>query len=163
MVGEGPCLDAFSSGGPVLIRDLSEAHERWPAFAEGAAARGARAVFSFPLQIGAIRLGSLDCYRDTAGELPGLAVADALILADLATQAILTELDGHSTEDVDWLADPHAEVHQASGMVQVQLSSTTEAALLRLRGHAYTNELPLAEVARQVVARELRFSPELEL
>ena len=162
VVGEGPCLDAFSSGGPVLISDVSEAEDRWPAFASGAAERGAAAVFSFPLQIGTIRLGSLDCYRDTTGPLTASAISDALVLADLATQAILAELDGHGAEDVNWLADPHAEIHQASGMVQVQLSTTTETALLRLRAHAYTHELSLAEVARRVVARELRFSPDPE-
>lgn len=160
VVGEGPCLDAFSSGGPVLISDLAEAEQRWPAFAPGALERGATAVFSFPLQIGAIRLGSLDCYRDAAGPLTSPAISDALVLADMATQAILTELDGHGGTDVGWLADPHTEIHQASGMVQVQLSTTTEAALLRLRAHAYTHDLPLAEVARRVVARELRFHPD---
>lgn len=161
VVGEGPCLEAFSSGGPVLVPDLDEESQRWPAFTPGAQRCGAQAVFSFPLQIGALRLGSLDCYRDTRGPLAHAKLQDALILADFATHAILTELDGHDTEDLQWLADPHAEVHQATGMVQVQLGSSTEAALLRLRAHAYTAELTLAETARRVVARELRFQPDV--
>lgn len=159
-VGEGPCLDAFTSGGPVLIDDLADTVERWPAFTAEARRLGAAAVFSFPLQVGVIRLGSLDCYRDQPGPLGEQALTDALILADLATQAIMVELDGHATDDLGWLADPHAEIHQASGMAQVQLGLSTEAALLRLRAHAYTSELPLAEVARRVVARELRFDPD---
>ena len=161
VVGEGPCLEAFSSGGPVLIPDLDEESERWPAFTPGAQRYGARAVFSFPLQIGALRLGSLDCYRDSPGPLAHAKLQDALILADFATHAILVELDGHDTEDLRWLADPHAEVHQATGMVQVQIGSSTEAALLRLRAHAYTEELTLAETARRIVARELRFEPDV--
>lgn len=161
-VGEGPCLDAFTAGGPVLIEDLAQAQQRWPAFAEQAQALGAVAVFSFPLQVGVIRLGSLDCYRDTTGPLGEAAVTDALILADLATRTIMSELDGHATEDVSWLADPHAEIHQASGMVRVQLGSTTEAALLRMRAHAYTHELALSEVARQIVGRDLRFSADTD-
>ena len=59
-----------------------------------------------------------------------------------------------------WLADPHAEIHQASGMVQVQLSTTTETALLRLRAHAYSYVLSLGETSRRMVARELRFHPD---
>lgn len=161
-VGEGPCLDTFTTGGPVLVDDLARANERWPAFAEQARALGAAAVFSFPLHIGVIRLGSLDCYRDTAGPLSETGVTDALILADMATHAIMAELDGHATDDASWLADPHAEIHQASGMVQVQLGTTTEAALLRMRAHAYTNELALAEVARRIVARDLRFSSDVD-
>lgn len=162
-VGEGPCLDAFLNGGPVLIDDLSKATERWPAFTPEARKLGAAAVFSFPLQVGVIRLGSLDCYRARPGELGQTAVSDAMLLADLATQALMSELDGHATEDLAWLADPHAEIHQATGMVKVQLSVPTETALLRLRAHAYTYELPLAQVAHQVVGRQLRFHPDPDI
>ncbi|GLY42789.1 GAF domain-containing protein [Amycolatopsis sp. NBRC 101858] len=157
-VGEGPCLDAFATGGPVLISDLASATPRWPAFTPAACDLGAAAVFSFPLQVGVVRLGSLDLYRDTPGPLTRIELADALILSDLATQGVIADLDGHRTEDVSWLADPHAQVHQATGMVQVQLNSTTDVALMRLRGHAFTHNMSLADVARQVVDRSLRFT-----
>jgi hypothetical protein len=159
-VGEGPCLDTFASGGPVLVADLAAEGARWPAFTPGALALGAAAVFSFPLQIGVARLGSLDLYRDTPGPLSSSEVTDALILTDIATQGIADEIGGHGTTDLSWLLDPHVEVHQASGMVQVQLGVSTEAALMRLRGHAFTHDLPLADVARQVVTRTLRFTQE---
>ncbi|MCS7482965.1 GAF and ANTAR domain-containing protein [Umezawaea endophytica] len=157
-VGEGPCLDTFESGGPVLVADLAADGARWPAFTPGALALGAVAVFSFPLQIGVVRLGSLDLYRDVPGPLSRSEVTDALILADMATQGIVADLDGHDTADLSWLLDPHVEVHQAAGMVQVQLGVSTETALLRMRGHAFTHDVPLAEVARQVVARTLRLT-----
>ena len=156
-VGEGPCLDTYTTGGPVLIADLREASERWPAFTRAAVELGAGAVFSFPLQIGVVRLGSLDFYRDTNGPLSETQLSDALVLAELATQTIMAELDGHVTEDVSWLADSHAEVHQAAGMVQVQMRTSTDAALLQLRAYAYSHDLLLREVAHRVVARELRF------
>lgn len=157
-VGEGPCLDAFASGGPVLVADLEAETTRWPAFTPAACELGAAAVFSFPLQIGVVRLGSLDLYRDVPGPLNRMELTDALILSDLATQGVVADLDGHNVEDVSWLADPHLQVHQATGMVQVQLGSTTEVALLRMRGYAFTHDMTLAEVARQVVARSLRFT-----
>lgn len=161
-VGEGPCLDTFESGGPVLVADLALDGARWPAFTPGALALGAAAVFSFPLQIGVVRLGSLDLYRDVPGPLTRVELTDALILTDMATQGIVDEVDGHDMADLSWLLDPHVEVHQAAGMVQVQLGVSTDAALMRLRGHAFTHDLPLAEVARQVVARTLRFTREEE-
>ena len=63
--GQGPCVDAFTEGGPVLAADLRRAEylARWPAFGPAALDSGARAVFALPLQIGAIRLGILDMYR----------------------------------------------------------------------------------------------------
>ncbi|GAA3547441.1 GAF domain-containing protein [Amycolatopsis ultiminotia] len=159
-VGEGPCLDAFAQGGPVLIPDLAAAIGRWPAFGPAAAELGVAAVFSFPLQVGVVRLGSLDFYRDQPGPLSRTQVTDALILADLATYAVIDQLDGHAASDLSWLADSHIEVHQAVGMVKVQLGITSDAALLRIRAYAYAHEVTLALVASQVVARTLRFRPE---
>jgi ANTAR domain len=51
-----------------------------------------------------------------------------------------------------------AVVHQASGMVSAQLEVSVGQALIRLRAHAYGNNLPLAEVAEDVVSRRVRFS-----
>ncbi|WP_410656882.1 GAF and ANTAR domain-containing protein [Amycolatopsis sp. lyj-112] len=161
-VGEGPCLDAFATGGPILVPDLAGARTRWPAFGPAAADLGVAAVFSFPLQIGVVMLGSLDLYRDRLGPLSRREVTDALILADLATQAVIDQLDGHTTDDLSWLADSHVEVNQAVGMVRIQLGATTDAALLRLRGHAFAHDVTLSQVCRQVVARTLRFRPEVD-
>lgn len=161
-VGEGPCLDAFATGGPILVPDLAAAYTRWPAFGPAAAGLGVAAVFSFPLQIGVVRLGSLDLYRDRPGTLSRPELTDALILADLATQAVIDQIDGHPTNDLSWLADSHVEVNQAVGMVRIQLGTTTDAALLRLRGHAFAHDVTLSLVCRQVVARTLRFRPEVD-
>jgi hypothetical protein len=90
-VGEGPCLDAFASGGPVLVADLAAQTARWPAFTPAACELGAAAVFSFPLQIGVVRLGSLDLYRDVPGPLSPAELTDALILSDVATQGVVAD------------------------------------------------------------------------
>lgn len=162
-VGEGPCLEAFESGGPILVTDVAvEAPgTRWPAFAAAAMGMGAVAVYSFPLQIGVVRLGSLDCYHTEPVQLAAAAVTDALVLADLASQAVLAELDGHATADTSWLVDPHTEVHQATGMASVQLGTSTETALLRLRAHAYAHDQAIGDVAKLVITRQLRFHQEL--
>ncbi len=62
--GVGPCVDTFIDGRPVLVPDLAQVvNTRWPAFSIDAVQAGVRAIFAFPLQIGAIRLGALDLYR----------------------------------------------------------------------------------------------------
>lgn len=162
VVGEGPCVQAFATGGPILVPDLAATYLRWPAFASAAAELGVAAVFSFPLQVGVARLGSLDLYRDRPGPLTPARLADALILADWATAAVIEQVDGHNTSDISWMADPHVEIHQAVGMVKIQLGVTTEVALLRLRGHAFTAGVPITQVAKQVVTRTLRFVPDNE-
>lgn len=53
-LGEGPCVDAFRQDRPVIEPDLADpAEPRWVAFTPPAVAAGARAVFGFPLQVGA--------------------------------------------------------------------------------------------------------------
>jgi hypothetical protein len=159
-VGEGPGVAAAAAGAPVLVPELAVALARWPAFAPAALAAGAAAVFSFPLVLGAIRLGSLDCYRDTPGALRPEQVSDALVLADAAFAAVLAAVAGHEPDDLRWISDIHAEVHQACGIVMYELKITIETALLRIRAHAYAHDLPISAVARQIVDRQLSLNAE---
>jgi hypothetical protein len=50
-----------------------------------------------------------------------------------------------------------ARVHQATGMISVQLGVSLAEALLRLRAHAYGQDRPVADVAADVVGRRMRF------
>jgi ANTAR domain/GAF domain len=167
-LGQGPCVDTFTSGGPVLADDLrsSEFFARWPVFAPAALDAGALAVFALPLHIGAISLGVLDLYRARPGGLDPQEMADALAFADVAGILLL---DRAGTEPADaelaWQHDDtsayQAEVHQATGMILVQLGVSAEVAFARLRAYAYANDRRLSDVARDVVDRRLRFEPDL--
>ncbi|MFF1542235.1 GAF and ANTAR domain-containing protein [Streptomyces sp. NPDC058291] len=90
-LGEGPCVDAFVLGSSVLCTDLlaGELQRRWMVFADAALEAGARAVFAFPLQIGAISPGVLDLYSSSSVELDADEVADAMAFADTATLLLL--------------------------------------------------------------------------
>jgi GAF domain-containing protein len=161
-LGEGPCIDAYQQGGPVLEPDLADPRSpRWMAFSGPALQAGARAVFGFPLVVGAVSIGSLDLYRDRPGGLTDDQHADALVLADIAAQSVLmlqaNAPPGRLATELEAGADFQYVVHQAAGMVSVQLGVGIGQALVRLRAYAFGNEQPLADVARQVVARTLRF------
>jgi hypothetical protein len=160
VLGEGPCVDAFSAGQPVLASDLDQAAwvRRWPAFAPEALAAGARALFALPLQIGAARVGVMDLHRDAPGWLQGVELADALVFADATTQALLIEAHVRDVQDVpDLYQSYHAVVHQATGIVKAQLNVGIAEALVRLRAYAYAQERLIEDVARDVVGRRLRF------
>lgn len=166
-LGEGPCLDAYHHGRPVLEPDLVDpVTPRWPAFAGPAIDAGVRAVFGFPVQVGVVRLGALNLYGDGPGSLTGDQHADALLLADLTAQALLLLQAGAPAGTVAAELEANADfqyiVHQASGMVAAQLDVTVGHALIRLRAHAFGNERTLTAVARDVVNRRLRFHAESE-
>ncbi len=163
-LGEGPCMDAYKHERPVLEPDLAEpAVPRWVAFSPLAVRAGARAVFGFPMQVGAVRLGALNLYRDERGGLSDDQHADALVMADLAaTEVLATQAHappGALAAELESGADLRLVVHQASGMVAVQLGVRVTEALIRLRSYAFTHDRLLTDVARDVVARRLRFEP----
>ncbi len=160
-LGEGPVVDAYALRRPVLVSQLAiDALARWPSFTSAALDAGVQAVFAFPLQIGAARLGVLDLHRSEPGPLADEAIRQALTFAEVA---VLTLLDGHS--DLDGGSGPHgleqafsdqAELYQAQGMVKIQLGVSLGEAMARLRAHAYATDDSLANVAHHVVGRQLR-------
>jgi diguanylate cyclase (GGDEF)-like protein len=87
-LGEGPCLLAYQSGTSVAVPDLGVEH-RFPQFSPAAVASGLKAVFTFPLNHGSLRLGALDLYRDSMGLLNVDAMKVAQTLADVAAAYIL--------------------------------------------------------------------------
>jgi hypothetical protein len=162
-MGEGPGLAAVASRRPVLVPDLSrEALTTWPGYAPSALDRGVRAVFAFPLQVGAARLGALAVYRDEPGPLSPWALSRALTYADLAMDTILDAQAAaaplaSALADLD---DTRFEVYQAQGMVMIQLGTGPAEALSRMRAHAYARELTLSRVADDIVSRRLMLEPD---
>jgi hypothetical protein len=121
-----------------------------------------KSIFSFPLQVGDVCIGALDLYRDRPGELSDDEHADALIMAEVVAQAVVTMQAtpwGTLAAELTIDRDRRSVVHQAVGMVSVQLGVTVEEALLRLRAHAFANDRPLTALARDVVERRVRFDP----
>lgn len=162
-LGEGPCVDAYNDDRPVLEPDLAApAAPRWLAFSGPALDAGVRAIFGFPLQVGAVRLGALNLYQDQPGSLSSEQHADALVMADIAAQALLVlqaeAAPGKVAAALEAGADFQYGVHQAAGMVAAQLEVSVGQALIRLRAFAFGNDRSLTEVAADVVARRLRFA-----
>lgn len=158
-VGEGPSVEAYATGGPVLVSDLAAEEERWPGYADVASAAGVGAVFAFPLQEGAIRLGTLSLYRRRVGVLSADELADAAAFADLGTTALLTDAGNGSVEMAPWAREDapghYDDVNVASGMLAAELRVSIEDAFMRLRAHAFSHGQSLLDVAGAVLRRQL--------
>jgi len=162
-LGEGPCVDAHNQNRVVLESDLAHpGASRWLAFTPQAVEIGVRAVFAFPLQVGTVRLGALDLYRDEPGGLTDDQHADAMVMAELIADWVLdvqANAPGDSVaQELERDADFHFVVHNAAGIVSVQLDVSITEALVRLRAYAFSNDRLLREVAEDVVAHRLRFT-----
>ena len=173
-LGEGPSRDAVLAGVPVLVADLAVADHtaRWPAFAYGVAGFPVRAVFAFPLRIGAISVGVLTAHRAVPGSLTDRQLANALTLADAVALLLVHRVVPASAADTDPGADRagglrpgweqpatyRPDVHQATGMISVQLEVSLAEALVRLRARAHAEDRPVAEIAADVLTRRLSFT-----
>lgn len=161
-LGEGPCLQAHASGVPVFLPDLeAEEANRWPAFAAAALAVGVHAEFSLPLNAGRTGIGTLDLCRDRPGMLSEEHLADALVTADIARDAVLYQPYAPGGTSLEKLLDmggaDRIVVHQATGMIAAQLNDTTANALARLRATAFASGRPMLDIAQDVVERRMRF------
>ncbi|WP_419996042.1 ANTAR domain-containing protein [Streptomyces boninensis] len=156
--GQGPAQDAARTHQPVLEPDLTVSPDgRWPDLLPGLHKLGVRAVFAFPLSLGLIHLGAVTGHRTTPGLLTPQQTTDAValsltlthLLADLATRP-----DGAAPlTDVSHLH--RAVVHQATGMLAVQLDLPPADALIRIRAHAYRHSRPILDTARDILTGDL--------
>jgi len=176
-LGEGPAVSAFRGRQAVIVRDLDSTPNAatWPAFTPAALNLGVRSIAAFPLLIGAADLGVLVTHGDEPADFDLQQRTEALRLADAASLALLdlmggarpfavadpNSMDGPSMDGA--APDGHGdvagffrvEVYQAAGMIMVQLGVTIEEAMVRLRAHAFANDVSVRAVSRAVVRREL--------
>jgi hypothetical protein len=166
-LGEGPGTDAFLSSRPVLTPDLERAFGRWPGYAPAALAAGSRAVFAFPMHVGAARFGVLTLHAPHPRSLTGPDIATSLMLTELATETVLDGY-GWGTDqrppelpplDADGKRD---QVYQAQGMVMVQLGVTLPEALARMRARAFAADRQLSDLAADILAGRARLSSDID-
>ena len=159
-LGEGPTHDAQRFGWPILVEDLEE-DRAWSVFGPAAVAMGLRSMFAFPMRRGSVRIGALTLSRRTTGGLSDEHHADALVFARLALDVVLALQSENAPDELDERfidgTTSTAGIHQATGIVAVQLDVSVAAALSMLRARAYPQERSLRAVADDVVARRLRF------
>ena len=118
---QGPCLDCYLSGKPVMDRDLAVAKDRWPRFAPEALAAGFRSVHALPMRLRGTVIGALNLFHVEPGEMRRADVEAAQALADVATIAILqhrASLEAQVVnEQLHHALNGRAVIEQAKGLV----------------------------------------------
>jgi hypothetical protein len=165
-LGQGPTVDA-SRGDAVQDTDLVGTNDSpWNTYRPEAVALGARAVFGYPVRLGAIRFGALSLYRNVPGPLDAGQAADAYLMASVVGRAILATQAGGSpdelVEELGGVSMLDFRVHQAAGMVAIQASISVKDALVLLRAHAFVIGCQLSDLAGRVVSRTMCFDPDFQ-
>jgi len=154
---EGPCMDAYRTGEPVINADLRRGTSRWPRFAPRAAAVGFRSVHAFPLRLRREVIGALNVFSAD----PGMTFDDADIqimqaLTDIAAISLLQERSIHRgeilAEQLQGALNSRVTIEQAKGTIAQAHGITPNEAFILLRAHARNGNHRLVEVATSVVA-----------
>ncbi len=156
---EGPCLDCYRAGRPVVNEDLTALDERWPRFTPEALAGGFRAVHAVPMRLRGNILGALNLFHVEPTYLQEDDIAAAQALADVATIAILQHRAAIEAqvlnEQLGQALNTRIVIEQAKGVIAERRRLTMEEAFAHLRTHARNHNRLLADVARDVIAGTL--------
>jgi GAF domain-containing protein len=159
---EGPCLDCFRTGDPVLNQDLATSYGIWPRFAAEALTAGYRSVHALPMRLRGAVIGALNLFNAEIGEIGPADIDAAQALADVATIAILqhrASIEAQTlNEQLKGALDSRVVIEQAKGMLAERDQLSMEQAFDRLRNHARSHNLRLSVVARRVVEGDLAAS-----
>ena len=164
-LGEGPGCDAFASGRPVLVPDLESAFARWPGFVPAALRLDARAAYTFPLQLGAMRFGVITSYAAQHSTLGAPELTLCMIFAEIATELLLesasapTDAVGGDT-GLGSALHFRTEIYQAQGMVMAALEVTLVEALARMRALAFSSGQDLSDLALGIIDGSIKLTDE---
>lgn len=163
---EGPCLDCYRAGEPVVVPDLAREEQRWPQFGRAAQAVEFKSVHAFPMRLRDTVLGVLGLFGDEVGRLDDEDLALAQALAHVVSVALVNE------KSVGDLATINAQlqraltsritIEQAKGVIAHTGGVDMESAFAVLRRYARDHGRLLSDVATDVVHREIRGEALLE-
>ena len=158
-VDEGPCVDCYRSGQPIVNHKLDQVGGRWPHLAPKAVEAGFRSVHALPMRLRGKTIGALNMFRVDEGRMRDADLVAAQALADVATIAILQH---RAVSDAQILNEQLTEalntrivIEQAKGVVAERADVDMEQAFARLRRHARHHNLRLTDVAQAVSTKAL--------
>ncbi len=162
---EGPCLECFGRGLPVVEDDIGEdGGTRWPRFGREAVSAGFRSVLAIPMRLRDETIGALNLFRIEPGPLAQEDRSLAQALADVATIGILQERGSRRREvlaqQLQEALTSRIVIEQAKGVIAERLGVHVDEAFEQMRGYARSHGEQLSAVARRVVSRELDLMPD---
>ncbi len=152
---EGPCLDCYRTGRPVVNQDLTAVNARWPRFAAVALDAGFKAADAVPMRLRGQIIGAINLFRSEPGSLTDDDVITARAFADVATIAILQHRAALEAQvlnnQLNHALNSRIAIEQAKGMIAEREGLGMEQAFSLLRNHSRNHNLRLANVATEIV------------
>ena len=155
---EGPCLDSYRTGHPVIVPDIgaADAAVRWPRFSAAAREMGFAAVHAIPMRLREQVIGTLNLFSSTPHGLDPAVARAAKALVDIATIGILQERatreQGIVSGQLQVALTSRVIIEQAKGILAERLRVTPDEAFIMLRSYSRNNNRPLTQLAGDVIS-----------
>lgn len=155
---EGPCLDCYREGAPILVPDLAAESARWPVFVPAATSAGFASVHAVPMRLRETVLGTLGLFSTRVGQLGADDLDLAQALAHVASVALVADKalsDKNAVnEQLHTALRSRVVLEQAKGVLAEAGELDMTQAFAALRGYARDHNFKLSDVADRVVRRE---------
>ncbi|WP_432949744.1 GAF and ANTAR domain-containing protein [Kribbella sp. CA-253562] len=155
---EGPCLECFRTGQPVIDADIT----RWPELSAVATAGGYQSAHALPLRLRGQVIGVMNLYRSDAAPLDPDDAALGQALADMATIGLLHEREMRGYVELagqlQHALDSRVQIEQAKGMLAGRAGLSTTDAFAAMRAYARRTGQGLTVVAHGVLEGSLQTS-----
>jgi transcriptional regulator with GAF, ATPase, and Fis domain len=152
---QGPCLDCFRLGQPVMAANLVAEAPRWPRFAPAAREAGFAAVQAVPMRLREQVIGALNLFRVVPGAFEPADIRVGQALADVATISLLQERSmRHSdtlNEQLQAALNSRVIIEQAKGKLAERLGLDMDQAFNLLREAARTSNRRLSDLAQAFI------------
>ncbi|MGJ9421525.1 ANTAR domain-containing protein [Aeromicrobium sp. CF3.5] len=159
---QGPCLECYQTGAPVIVDEVQGHGSRWPSFAAKAQELGVRSVHAFPMRLRGTVLGALNVFGETRLPLEEGDVKIVQAMADVASIAILQERALSNaevlTEQLQGALNSRVVIEQAKGVVARQFDIGVEEAFTMIRSRARGERRPMVDLAADVVTGSINLS-----
>jgi hypothetical protein len=154
---EGPGFDAVHTRDVVVASFGDRAEPRWPLLEERLAELAfGGVVTAIPLHADESIVGVLTLYTRQRDARTDLSTA-RFLGGTLGAALLQYPHSGVPDSAAGELWGSRAQVHQATGMVVAQVGVRAEDALALLRGQAFSRNMSLIDVAREIIERRINF------
>jgi PAS domain S-box-containing protein len=153
-LGEGPCVEAYRSGGAVVVADLT-ADDRWPKLATAARSQPLRSVLALPIRLDDERAGVVNIYAHE----PEVFAERSVRVGEIITSALAAVLRGvHErtalralVHHLERALNSRAVIEQAKGIVIAHHGGTPDEAFARLVTFSSKHNVKLRDLATLIV------------
>ncbi|MGH9288576.1 MAG: ANTAR domain-containing protein [Acidimicrobiales bacterium] len=150
---EGPCLDCYRTGEPIINHSLAPPDHRWPKFAAEARRLGFTTVHALPMRLRRDVIGAVNIFASNATNLTRSEIEVGQALADVATVGLLQERREARllNEQLQVALNSRIVIEQAKGMLAERRQIDMDATFNILRAYARNTNQKLSSVAQALL------------